>query len=84
MESVIRQCFVMCPKEFERARNDGDDVFLCEYEYDIHWHSFKRISEIEDDAVVCFKIIFDDIYGTFCSYLMKYFRTNKLSSHMVG
>lgn len=52
MESVIRHCFVMCPKEFERARNDGDDVFLCEYEYDIHWHSFKRISEIEDDAVV--------------------------------
>lgn len=51
MESVIRHCFVLSPKEFEKARNDGDDVFLCEYEYDIHWHSFKRISEIEDNAV---------------------------------
>ncbi|TMW93351.1 hypothetical protein EJD97_011839 [Solanum chilense] len=51
MESVIRHCFVLYPKEFEKARNDGDDVFLCEYEYDIHWHSFKRISEIEDNAV---------------------------------
>ncbi|XP_055827820.1 origin of replication complex subunit 1A-like [Solanum dulcamara] len=50
MESVIRHCFVLYPKEFEKARNDGDDVFLCEYEYDIHWHSFKRISEIEDNA----------------------------------
>lgn len=54
MESVIRHCFVLYPKEFEKARNDGDDVFLCEYEYDIHWHSFKRISEIEDNAVVCY------------------------------
>lgn len=51
MESVIRHCYVMYPKEFEKARNDGDDVFLCEYEYDIHWHSFKRISEIEDNDV---------------------------------
>ncbi|CAN4092009.1 unnamed protein product [Withania somnifera] len=51
MESVIRHCYVMYPKEFEKARNEGDDVFLCEYEYDIHWHSFKRISEIEDNDV---------------------------------
>ncbi|KAK6793295.1 hypothetical protein RDI58_006748 [Solanum bulbocastanum] len=51
MESVIRHCFVLYPKEFEKAINDGDDVFLCEYEYDIRWHSFKRISEIEDNAV---------------------------------
>ncbi|MCD7457200.1 Origin recognition complex, subunit 1 [Datura stramonium] len=51
MESVIRHCYVMYPKEFEKAGNDGDDVFLCEYEYDIHWHSFKRISEIEDNDV---------------------------------
>ncbi|XP_075095748.1 origin of replication complex subunit 1B [Nicotiana tabacum] len=51
MESVIRHCYVKNPKEFEKARNDGDDVFLCEYEYDIHWHSFKRIAEIEDNDV---------------------------------
>nr|GMD90326.1 ribonucleoside-diphosphate reductase large subunit-like [Ipomoea batatas] len=30
------------------ANNGGDDVFLCEYEYDIHWHSFKRIADIDD------------------------------------
>ncbi|KAL2490198.1 Origin of replication complex subunit 1A [Abeliophyllum distichum] len=37
----------MNPKEFARAGNDGDDVFLCEYEYDMRWHSFKRIAEID-------------------------------------
>lgn len=47
MESVIRHCFVMTPKEFSSAVNDGDDVFLCEYAYDIQWHNFKRIAETE-------------------------------------
>ncbi|GER38354.1 origin recognition complex 1 [Striga asiatica] len=49
MASVIRHCYVMAPKEFSVAANDGDDVFLCEYEYDIKWHSFKRIAEIDND-----------------------------------
>lgn len=26
----------MTPKEFSKANNGADDVFLCEYEYDIH------------------------------------------------
>lgn len=39
----------MNPKEFVNASNDGDDVFLCEYEYDIKWHNFKRIAEIDND-----------------------------------
>lgn len=47
MESVIRQCSVKYPKEYAKSSNEGDDVFMCEYEYDIHWHSFKRLSEIE-------------------------------------
>ncbi|CAL5357982.1 unnamed protein product [Camellia sinensis] len=49
MESVLRHCYVMNPKEFVKAKNEGDDVFLCEYEYDIHWHSFKRLAEIDND-----------------------------------
>lgn len=65
MESVIRHCYVKNPKEFEKARNDGDDVFLCEYEYDIHWHSFKRIAEIEDNDVVCSKKNLMIFCGTF-------------------
>ncbi|GAB4856046.1 Origin of replication complex subunit 1B [Ancistrocladus abbreviatus] len=48
MESIIRHCYVMSPKEFAKACNEGDDVFLCEYEYDIHWHSFKRLADIDD------------------------------------
>ncbi|KMT14480.1 hypothetical protein BVRB_4g072530 [Beta vulgaris subsp. vulgaris] len=48
MESVMRHCFVMTPKEYAKAKNEGDDVFFCEYEYDIHWHSFKRLAEIND------------------------------------
>ncbi|KAK9950817.1 hypothetical protein M0R45_006284 [Rubus argutus] len=48
MESILQHCFVMNPKEFVKA-NEGDDVFLCEYEYDIHWYSFKRLAEIDDD-----------------------------------
>ncbi|WRX33055.1 Bromo adjacent homology (BAH) domain - like 10 [Theobroma cacao] len=49
MESIIRHCNVMSPKEYAKANDEGDDVFLCEYEYDIHWHSFKRIAEIDND-----------------------------------
>ncbi|KAL6516295.1 Origin recognition complex, subunit 1 [Orobanche gracilis] len=49
MASVIRHCYVMSPKEFSVAGNEGDDVFLFEYEYDIKWHSFKRISEIDNN-----------------------------------
>ncbi|CAO2813038.1 unnamed protein product [Amaranthus hypochondriacus] len=48
MESIIRHCFVMSPKEFAKASNEGDDVFFCEYEYDVRWHSFKRLAEIND------------------------------------
>lgn len=48
MESVLRQCSVMNPKEYAKADYDGDDVFICEYEYDIHWHSFKRLAEIDN------------------------------------
>ncbi|CAK9140282.1 unnamed protein product [Ilex paraguariensis] len=47
MESLIRHCYVMNPKEFAKESN-GDDVYLCEYEYDIHWHTFKRIVEIDN------------------------------------
>ncbi|KAK4486432.1 hypothetical protein RD792_009107 [Penstemon davidsonii] len=55
MESIIRHCYVMSPKEFSKASNEGDDVFLCEYEYNIHYHSFKRISEIDNNE--------DDVEG---------------------
>ncbi|KAL1198948.1 Origin of replication complex subunit 1B [Cardamine amara subsp. amara] len=48
MGCILRHCFVKCPKEFSKASNDGDDVFLCEYEYDVHWHSFKRLAELVD------------------------------------
>lgn len=41
----------MIPKEYAKA-NYGDDVFLCEYEYDIHWHSFKRLAEIDNGEEV--------------------------------
>ncbi|KAL9169123.1 hypothetical protein ABFS82_04G058700 [Erythranthe guttata] len=49
MESIIRHCNVMTPKEFSNAGNEGDDVFLCEYEYDVQWHNFKRIAEIDSN-----------------------------------
>lgn len=51
MESIIRHCNVMSPKEYAKANDQGDDVFLCEYEYDIQWHSFKRLAEIDNDEV---------------------------------
>lgn len=49
MESVLRHCYVMTPKEYAKASNEGDDVFLCEYEYDIQWHSFKRLADIDNE-----------------------------------
>ncbi|PKA59940.1 hypothetical protein AXF42_Ash015998 [Apostasia shenzhenica] len=48
MASVLRHCFVMNPREFAEANNEGDDVFYCEYEYDVHWQSFKRLSDVAD------------------------------------
>ncbi|KAI3705447.1 hypothetical protein L1987_75685 [Smallanthus sonchifolius] len=49
METVLRHCYVMTPNEYAKAENEGDDVFLCEYEYDVNWQSFKRIAEIDND-----------------------------------
>nr|XP_043634441.1 origin of replication complex subunit 1A-like [Erigeron canadensis] len=47
METVLRHCYVMTPNEYAKAGNEGDDVFLCEYEYDVKYHSFKRIADID-------------------------------------
>jgi len=49
METILRHCFVMNPTEFRDATNEGDDVFYCEYEYDVHWHNFKRLADIDDN-----------------------------------
>ncbi|XP_057777524.1 origin of replication complex subunit 1-like [Salvia miltiorrhiza] len=49
MESIIRHCSVMSPKDFANAGSEGDDVFICEYEYDIQWHNFRRIAEIDNN-----------------------------------
>jgi len=43
----------MSPKDFRDANDGGDDVFYCEYEYDIHWHNFKRLADIDDELEVC-------------------------------
>ncbi|CAN0902122.1 Origin of replication complex subunit 1A [Linum grandiflorum] len=48
MESILRHCSVMDPKEYAKAK-EGDDVFICEYEYDIRWNTFKRIAAMNDD-----------------------------------
>lgn len=52
MESILRQCSIMNPKEYAKANNEGDDVFLCEYEYNIHWHSFKCLADIDNGEEV--------------------------------
>ncbi|GJX78505.1 retrovirus-related pol polyprotein from transposon TNT 1-94 [Tanacetum coccineum] len=48
METVLRHCYVMTPNEYVKTMNKGDDVFFCEYEYDVKYHSFKRIAEIDN------------------------------------
>ncbi|WOL11678.1 origin of replication complex subunit 1-like [Canna indica] len=48
MESVIRHCYVLSPDAYKEANDQGDDVFYCEYEYDVHWHNFKRVTDIDD------------------------------------
>ena len=55
MECLLRHCFVKSPKEYAKATDEGDNVFFCEYEYDVHWHSFKRLAEIDDEKEVGFK-----------------------------
>ncbi|XP_078442555.1 origin of replication complex subunit 1B-like [Wolffia australiana] len=53
MDSILRQCYVMNPKDFSKADNEGDDVFLCEYEYNVQRQSFKRLAELDgsDDGL---------------------------------
>ncbi|KAJ8751135.1 hypothetical protein K2173_016316 [Erythroxylum novogranatense] len=53
LECILRHCFVMSPKEYAKASNEGDDIFFCEYEYDILWHSFKRLAEVDNGEEVC-------------------------------
>ncbi|XP_031742568.1 origin of replication complex subunit 1-like [Cucumis sativus] len=48
MESLLRLCEVMNPKDYYKAK-EGDDIFLCEYEYGVRWHSFKRLAEIDKE-----------------------------------
>ncbi|RXH82629.1 hypothetical protein DVH24_002401 [Malus domestica] len=51
MECILRHCFVTSPKEYAKASNEGDDVFLCKYEYDIHWHIvFQKLMTDDDEA----------------------------------
>lgn len=47
LESILRHCYVLNPEAFTKATDGGDDVFLCEYEYDIHWHNFKRLPDTD-------------------------------------
>lgn len=51
LESVLRHCYVLNPEEYRQASDAGDDVFYCEYEYDINYHNFKRLSDI--DGAIC-------------------------------
>ncbi|XP_024534221.1 origin of replication complex subunit 1B isoform X1 [Selaginella moellendorffii] len=50
VESILRHCYVFCPEDFSKASNEGDDVFYCEYEYDMKWHTFKRIVDLVEEA----------------------------------
>jgi hypothetical protein len=59
METILRHCHVMNPKDFRDADNAGDDVFYCEYEYDIHWHNFKRVADIDDEPEVDVHNLYD-------------------------
>eukprot|EP00250_Pteridium_aquilinum_P007910 c17528_g1_i1 orf=675-3434(-) len=50
--SIFRKCQVMGPAEFRSSGREGDDVFLCEYDYDPQFETFKRISDEEGDGQV--------------------------------
>ncbi|EFJ25159.1 hypothetical protein SELMODRAFT_51018, partial [Selaginella moellendorffii] len=52
VESILRHCYVFCPEDFSKASNEGDDVFYCEYEYDMKWHTFKRIVDLVEEVHV--------------------------------
>nr|GEU55875.1 origin of replication complex subunit 1A-like [Tanacetum cinerariifolium] len=53
METVLRDCYVMTPNEYVKTVKEGEDVFLCEYEYDVKYHSFKRIAETDNHEESC-------------------------------
>ena len=52
----------MSPNEFRNAGRDGDDVFLCEYEYDNQFETFRRISDMEMDGHTSSDDLEDEVY----------------------
>lgn len=42
---LLRPAQVVNPREFSAMESAGDDVFLCEYEYDTAFRMFRRASE---------------------------------------
>ena len=62
VESILRKCFVMSPAEFRDAGKDGDDVFLCEYEYDNQFETFRRISDMDVDGQTSSDDFEDEVY----------------------
>jgi hypothetical protein len=42
---LLRSAVVVSPRDFSALDSAGDDVFLCEYEYDCKFRLFRRCSE---------------------------------------
>lgn len=50
IDSILRHCYVMSPKDYKNSSGEGDDVFFCEYEYNEQWCKFKRIEYLDDNV----------------------------------
>lgn len=55
VESILRHASVISMAEYNRCGEIGDDVFVCDYEYDSVWRRFRRyapwdaLGDIDDD-----------------------------------
>ena len=45
---IIKEATVLSPAQFRAATDAGDDVYLCEYDYDAGWRRFRRRVEDEE------------------------------------
>ncbi|PRW61222.1 Origin recognition complex subunit 1 [Chlorella sorokiniana] len=52
VESILRRAHVLPPREFGTGASSrlGEDVFVCEYQYDEAWQRFRRLSEFDSES----------------------------------
>jgi hypothetical protein len=59
VECLYRPATVCSPAQFKSRTDAGDDIYLCEYLYDMVWQRFRRIEDQHERGA--FHAALDDV-----------------------